>query len=51
MGKTKSGKIGGEPHPASLRLVIPAMPKDEAEKLLLIKDLIRIVCKGLLTHP
>ena len=39
MEKTKSWKTGGEPHLVSLRLVIPAVPKDEAEKLLLIEYL------------
>ena len=39
MDKTESGKTGGEPHLVSLRLVILAMPKDEAKKLLLIEDL------------
>ena len=51
MGKTESRKTGGEPHPVSLRSVILVVPKDEAKKLLLIEDLTRIGCKGLLTHP
>ena len=51
MGKTKSGKTGDEPHPVSLKSMIPAVPKDEAEKLLLIEDLTRIKCEGLLIYP
>ena len=48
MEKTRSGN---EPHPVSLRSVLPAVPHDEAEKMMLVEDLIRIGCKGLLTHP
>ena len=51
MGKTESRKIGGELHPVSLRLVILVVPKDEAEKMMLVEDLTRIGCEGLLTHP
>ena len=39
MEKTESGKTGGEPHPISLRLVIPAVPQNEGEKLVLVEDL------------
>ena len=35
----------------SLRFVVPAMPKDENEKLQLVEDLIRIGCEGLLAQP
>ena len=49
MDKKELGKTGGEPHPVSFKLVIPAMSKDEAKKLLLIED--QIGCKGLLTYP
>ena len=51
MGKRKLGKTGGEPHPVSLKSMIPAVSKDEAEKLLLIEDLTRIGCEDLFTHP
>ena len=51
MGKTKLGKIGGEPHPIGLRSVIPAVPQDKAKKMILVEDLTWIGCKGLLTHP
>ena len=51
MEKTESRKTGGEPHLVSLRSVILVVPKDEAEKLLLIEDLTWISCEGLLIHP
>ena len=51
MEKIELGKIGGEPHLVSLRSVIPAVPQDEAEKMMLVEDLTRIGCKDLLTHP
>ena len=50
MKKTESRKTGGEPHLVNLGSVIPAVPKDEAKKLL-IEDLIQIKCKVLLIHP
>ena len=31
--------------------MIPAVPKDKAEKIKLIEDLTRMDCKGLFTHP
>ena len=37
MGKTGSRN---EPHPVSLKLVIPAVPQNEVEKLIFIEDLI-----------
>ena len=40
MEKIESGKTRGEPHPISLRSVIPAMPQDEGKKLMLVEDLI-----------
>ena len=51
MEKSGSKKIGGELHPVSLRLLILAVPQDEAEKLILVEDLIQIGCEGLFTHP
>ena len=51
MEKIELGKVGGEPHLVSFKSVIPAVPKDEAEKLLLIEDLTQIGCEGLLIHP
>ena len=51
LGKIELGKIEGVLHPVSLKSVIPVVPKNEAEKLLLIDDLTRIGCEGLLTHP
>ena len=51
MGISGSGKIGGKLHLVSLRSVILAMPQDEAKKIMLVEDLTRIGCKGLLIHP
>ena len=51
MDKTESGKTRSELHVVSLRLVILAVPQDEAEKLMLVEDLTWIGCEGLLIHP
>ena len=48
MGKT--GVIKVEMHPVSLRSVCPSVPKDEEEKRLLVEDLTRIGCEGLLAQ-
>ena len=51
MEKSRSKKTGSEPHPISLRLVIPAVPQDEVEKLMLVEDLTQIGYEGLFIHP
>ena len=49
MEKTEVVKV--EMHHISLRSVCPSVPKDEEEKRLLVEDLTRIECEGLLAQP
>ena len=49
MEKTEILKV--EMHHVSFRSVVPAVPKDEGEKLQLIEDLAQIGCEGLFAHP
>ena len=49
MEKTEAVKAGM--HMVSLRSVVLAVLKDEGGKLLLIEDLTRIGCEGLLAQP
>ena len=48
MGKVGSVKV--EVHLVSLKSVTLVVPKDEKEKELLVEDLIRMGCKGLLVE-
>ena len=47
----KTGAIKVEMHLVSLRSICPSVPKDEEEKWLLVEDLARIGCEGLLIQP
>ena len=49
MGKARTVKV--EVHPMSLKSVIPIVPKDKKEKELLVEDLTRMGCEGLLMEP
>ena len=49
MGKTEAAKL--EMDHVSLRSICPIVPKDKEEKCLLIEDLARIGCEGLLAQP
>ena len=48
MGKAGTVKI--ELHLVNLKSVIPVLPKDEKEKELLVEDLTRMGCEGLLVE-
>ena len=43
--------VKAEMHMVNLRSIVPAVPKDEGKKILLIEDLTQIGCKGLLIQP
>ena len=45
----KAGTIQVEVYPVSLKSIIPIVPKDEKEKELLVEDLTKMGCEGLLT--
>ena len=47
----KAGTVKLELHPVSLKSVIPVAPKNEKEKELLVEDLTRMGCEGLLLQP
>ena len=40
-----------EVHPVSLKSVITVVPQDKKEKEMLVEDLIRMGCEGLLLEP
>ena len=47
----KAGIVKVEMQSISLRSICPAVPKDKEEKRLLVEDLARIGCEGLLAQP
>ena len=47
----KAGIVKVEVHPVSLKSIIPVVPKNENEKELLVQDLTRMGCEGLLVEP
>ena len=47
----KVGTIKVEVHHVSLKSIIPVVLKNEKEKELLVKDLTRMGCEGLLLQP
>ena len=49
MGKVGTVKV--EVHPVSLKSVIPVVPKDNKKKELLVEDLTKMRCEGLLVEP
>ena len=49
MAKARCIKV--ELYPVSLKSVAPAIPKNDEEKKMLIEDLTKMGCKGLLLEP
>ena len=47
----KAVQVKVELYPVSLKSVAPAIPKNDAEKDLLIEDLTTMGCEGLLLEP
>ena len=51
MSRAGKSAVKVELHLVSLKAVAPAIPKNEAEKDMLIEDLTTIGCEGLLVEP
>ena len=47
----KAGCVKVELYPMSLKSVVPAIPGNDKEKKMLVEDLTKISCKGLLLEP
>ena len=47
----KVGHVKVELHPVSLKSVTPAIPRKDREKEMLVEDLTKMGCKGLLLEP